>query len=68
MNDIERAMLLWLFTCALLAQAVTFAASGRARLMSLALEPDEQDEFCSGCGARNAGNPCQSCRNRPGGG
>lgn len=24
-------------------------------------QPDETDVFCSDCGARNQGNPCQAC-------
>ncbi|WIC89224.1 hypothetical protein SEA_BOGOTA_74 [Streptomyces phage Bogota] len=33
----------------------------------LRTQPDEQDVFCSGCGARNQGNPCAECRKKPGG-
>jgi len=33
----------------------------------LRTQPDEQDVYCSGCGAVNQGNPCAACRQKPGG-
>lgn len=34
---------------------------------ALRTQPDEQDVYCSGCGAVNQGNPCAQCRQKPGG-
>ncbi|AYD86818.1 hypothetical protein SEA_MICRODON_71 [Streptomyces phage Microdon] len=49
--------------------AVLRAVARRLRFTPEALrtQPDEEDVFCSGCGARNQGNPCPECRKRPGG-
>jgi hypothetical protein len=49
---------------ALLARMAAFT---RFTPEALRTQPDEQDVFCSGCGARNQGNPCAACRRKPGG-
>lgn len=65
LNETEFALCVWLVALAVYAQMVVMYVSGLRP--SLALQPDEQDVFCSGCGARNQGNPCAACARRPGG-